>query len=83
MIHKAMLSNLAPYQEACFLVEFNIKDIFIWSNLTFDLVKQLLTNMENTSTNISNTNIGDTPSPKPLSSTPTLAGVKIKNEHSS
>lgn len=83
MIHKAMLNNLAPYQMAHFLVEFNIKDVFILSNMTFDQTKQLLTNMENTCTSTSNTNIGNTSNPKPSSSTLTLVEPKIKNEHSS
>jgi hypothetical protein len=35
MICKVVPNSLAPYQMTCFLVEFNIKNIFIWFDLTF------------------------------------------------
>jgi hypothetical protein len=83
MIYKVMPNRMAPYQTACFLVEFNGKDISIWFDLTFDQAKQLLTNMENPHSNTSSTNIRNTPNPKTLSLTLAPIGEKIKNEHPS
>jgi hypothetical protein len=80
MICKVVPNSLAPYQTTRFLLEFNIEDISIRFVLTFDQAKQLLTNMENTQTNTSSTNIKNTPNPKALSSTLALIGEKIKNK---
>jgi hypothetical protein len=81
MMCKVVPNSLAPYQTTRFLVEFNIKDISIWFDLTFDQAEQLLTNMENTRTNTSNSNTGNTPKPKASSSTLALIGEKINIPH--
>jgi hypothetical protein len=41
MIHKEVLGTFAPYQMVGFLIKFEIIDLNIWSNLTFDSTKQL------------------------------------------
>jgi hypothetical protein len=46
MTCKAILGNLVPCQMA--LVKFEIIDIFMWWDLTFEPAKQLLENVEST-----------------------------------
>jgi hypothetical protein len=47
LIRKVVLDILAPYQMVLFLVEFNIINTTIWSDLFFDQVKKLLENLQN------------------------------------
>jgi hypothetical protein len=46
MFHKIVLGTLAPYQMAQFLIIFNISNVSIWSDLSFDQAKQLLNNLQ-------------------------------------
>jgi precorrin-6B methylase 1 len=47
LIRKVLPHTLTPSQVARFLVEFNITNATIWSNLSFDQAKQLLKNLQN------------------------------------
>jgi hypothetical protein len=46
LIRKVVPDTLTPSQLARFVVEFNITDATIWSNLSFDQAKQLLKNLQ-------------------------------------
>jgi hypothetical protein len=46
MICKEVLGTFVPYQMVGFFIEFKITNVSIWSDLTFDLVKQLWENLQ-------------------------------------
>ncbi len=56
MLWNVIPCNLAPYQMVQFIVEFDVKDVSIWSDLIFGQAKQLLQNMENTTNYTTNNN---------------------------
>lgn len=56
MLWNVISGNFVPYQMVRFLVEFDVKDVSIWSNPIFDQTKQLFQNMENTTNCTTNNN---------------------------
>jgi hypothetical protein len=46
MFRKIVPGTLAPYQMAWFLINCNITNVLIWSDLSFDQAKQLFDNLQ-------------------------------------
>jgi len=88
MIHKEVFGTFTPYQMVGFLIKFKITNISIWSDLTFNQVKQLLEYLQNNNemptstmkkTNLSTVGTSDAACTKVSLST--VMGSKTKNNH--
>lgn len=88
MIRKEVHETLTPYQMVRFFVNFKIRNITIWSNLTFEQTKHLFKNLRNTKkmptyatkkTNLPNVNLNNVTSTKALPSA--TMGSKTKIDH--
>lgn len=87
MLWKVISGNLAPYQMVRFLMEFDVKNISIWSDPIFDQAKHLLQNMENTTNcttknnNFTNTNVAMKISTLKMKNSMDATSSKAKNNH--